>query len=707
VDYDQNSETPIETPAATCARIELPGVEAVRRLGLEMEVDEARLVATCLSCVIAKGRSKTRNKIAQLTSGLVACCRVEGVRDGVTVPAAHPELAAFGWPAGATALRQLGIDHRTLEGYWARARTRATDACLPLPWLVAFVPAPLWQAVLTLIKWGPAEAGMRLEDAVIELAQQPIAIANRRRPNGARVSAGTINTRVTAVHQLFDAFVTLRGQVAASANSGLPTELLAQWTHKPARPDVELCGAEWARVDTSGPSFEQARTLLHRVHTEVQAAPARSRYLRLRRRTVAGLLLAHGQRVEALRMLNVDDYVPEHNFGDGSTGPALVYRPGKTRAADETHILALPRELADWLEEWICSTTRSIDQPGSPMWPARKPKPGQPIARINASAFERAIGGHAAKDGTGSLPLLPRGDDRYHGFNPHSYRHSCYQAAKRAGAQAKLEQPHGYAHIGPDDFARAVVGHDLIRGVGDFYRDLDQQHLARVAIEIAWRELRDQPIEYGPDPDAINEVSSRLELLAATITELEAELVAIDMRQAELDSQRTKRAATELETAILESNTLVFRLAGLQRDLATTGQRRDQARTDLEQATSGQAPIDPDDATYGERLACARARAKRTLVTTRRAPTGELSVKEVAEILDVTRQTIGRWIRSSFATQTISYWAPGAWTRTPSGSWTIPTAEVKCDSLTAIQHERLLIAELRRTHSSGLRDLCA
>ena len=489
-----------------------------------MELDEARLVATCLSCVIASGRSKTRDKVAQMTSGLVAAGRVEGVRDGERVPAAHPELAAFGWPAGATALRQLGIDHRMLEGYWARTRTRATDACLPLHWILAFVPAPLWRAVLTLIKWGPAEAGMRLEDAVIELAQRPIEIPNRRRPEGAKLSAGTINTRVTGVHQLFDALVTLRARASTSANPGLPSELLAPWTCKPARPDVELCGAEWARVDTAGPSFEQARTLLHRVQTEVQAAPAKSRYLRLRRRTVAGLLLAHGQRVEALRMLNVDDYRPEHNFGDGIAGPALIYRPGKTRTADETHILALPRELADWLEDWIRTTGRSIGQPNSPLWPGRKPKPGQPITRINASAFERAIGGHAAKDGTGSLPLLPRGDDRYHGFNPHSYRHTCYQAAKRAGAQAKLEQPHSYAHIGPDDFARAVVGHDLIRGVGDFYRDLDQEHLARVAIEIAWTELRDHPIERGPDPDAINDASGRLELLSAATDELEAEL---------------------------------------------------------------------------------------------------------------------------------------------------------------------------------------
>ena len=106
-------------PAPTCARIELPDEAAVQRLALKMGLDEARTVLTVLSAVIAAGRSKTREKIAQMNCATVACCRVESMRDGVLMSAAHPELAEFGWPAGATALRRR---HRPRPLHLPRAR---------------------------------------------------------------------------------------------------------------------------------------------------------------------------------------------------------------------------------------------------------------------------------------------------------------------------------------------------------------------------------------------------------------------------------------------------------------------------------------------------------------------------------------------------------------------------------------------------------
>jgi hypothetical protein len=324
-----------------------------------MGVAEARLVLVVLSGVIGSGRSKWRDKVAQMMRGVVACCRVESMRDGQVVEPAHPELSEFGWPAGQTAMRRLGIDHGELENYWLLARRRSTDACLPLEWVLAFVPAQVWPAVLTVIEWGPAEAAMRLEDAVVELAVRPVAIATRRREADARLSAGTINTRITGVHNLFAVLVGLRERALASPDPGLPIAVLEPWIAKPQRPDVDLCGAKWARVDTAGPSLEQARGLLRRLDAKVLAARSSSRYWTLRRRLLAGLLLAHGQRVEAIHGLDVGDYRAAHNFGDGVIGPAMVYYPAKTRGADEQHVLALPDELARWVEEWIVYTGRS------------------------------------------------------------------------------------------------------------------------------------------------------------------------------------------------------------------------------------------------------------------------------------------------------------------------------------------------------------
>ena len=391
-----SSET-TTAPEPTSARHELPTVAAVRSLGLEVGLDEARLVLVALSGVIGSGRSKSRDKVAQMTRGLLACCHVEGFRDGEPIAAAHPELSEFGWPSGRRAFDELRIDHRVLESYWQTARRRATDACVPLEWVLAFVPASLWPAVLTVICWGPGEAAWRLEEAVVALAQRPLEVKTRRRAPTATLSAGTIETRITGAHNLFTVLVALRERALGSCDPGLPLSLLEPWLSKPARPDVEECGAVWAHIDTAGPSLEEAQTLLRRLNAEVAAARPSCWYLKLRRRIIAGLLLAHGPRVDALHRLDVADYLPGHNFGDGTIGPALVYRPGKTRAADEQHILALPGELATWLEKWIEATGRTTGDQDSPLWSHRKPKHGQSIKRLNASAFARLISGTPPK----------------------------------------------------------------------------------------------------------------------------------------------------------------------------------------------------------------------------------------------------------------------------------------------------------------------
>jgi integrase len=681
-------------PEPRTARAELQAQGQVDTLGLGMTLTEARLVLTALSGMVARGRSKTRDKLAQMTSALVACCLIEGSRDGIAFPAAHPELARFGWPAGATALRRLGIDHILIERYWTRARTRSTDACLPLDWVLAFVPAPLWRAVLTVIEWGPGETGLRLEDAVIEMAQRPLEVQTRRRPAGSTISAGTITTRITGMLQLCDVLVELRSRATVSQNPGIPVELLAAWLVKPRRPNVELCGALWAQVETAGPSGDEARGLLQRLDDEVECARPKLRYWRMRRRVVGGLLCVHGQRVDAVHALNVVDYRPRHNFGDGTIGPAMVYRPGKTRAADEMHVLALPEELARWVEEWIAYTGRTVGQNTSPMWPHRKPKPGRPIQRLNASAFARLISGHAAKDGTGSLPLLPRGNDRYQGYNAHSFRHSCYRTMRRAGAEAKLRATHRYGEQTPDDFARAVVGHDLIRGVGDVYRDLDQSHLSRVAICLAWEELRDRPKRLALDPAAIDDACDRVEQLLGGLAGAVKELNAIEDEQRRLTCKRSRLVGDARETAILESNMLVFALARIQHEIATVNGALGKARDNLEQALDQEAEIEiRDEHAYCEALTRAKDRAAQVLVIDMGGE-GTLSVKDVSVILDKTCQTINTWIRTGRET---SFWRGDAWTIDRQGHRALPIRQLAQAALTLLQQERLLLARLRQT----------
>jgi integrase len=689
-----DSQPSTSRPAPTTARIELPDASALALHNIDLPLESARLVLVALSSVIARSRSKTAGNVSQMTSGVVACCRVEAVRDGEITPAAHPDLRATGWPAGGTAMRRLGIERGDIEAYWARARTRSSDACLPVSWVLAFVPAPLWAAILTVIEWGPEEAAARLEDAVIELAEQPVARATRRRSAGNPISAGTIRTRVTAVHQLFSALVELRTRALTRTNSGLPRELLDAWVAKPERPDLDRCGAHPARLDTSGPSFAALQEMIDQLDREVADAKPRSRYLRLRRRAVAGLIVAHGPRVNALRQLDAADYLPNFTFSDGATGPAIVYRPGKTRHADETHIVAISAELAGWLEEWITYTGREIGEADSPMWPSRKPVAGRPIMRLNDSAFARMISGHTAPDGTGSRPLVPRGDNPYIGFNAHAYRHSAYQIARRAGAQVLLENPLAYAHLTPDDFARAVVGHGLIRSTGDIYRDLDQQVLARLAVERAWSEIRSRPTPSALDPAAITDACTRIEILWAALSERNAERVEIESAKRALVRAQTTLDGAELATAVLESNALVFRLARLQTEIADLGERLDAAQRDLDHALTHEVPLSPSDLNgYDELLASAQVLAS----TTRARVEGDglcMTARQMADVLGVSVKAINVWIREGIPERRPKVWRPGAWTINDRGIRVLPLALLDGELLTPIQRERLHVLRL-------------
>lgn len=583
-------------PPPTRSLRELPDFERLRLLGIEtLSLDEARVVLVALSLLIAKGRSRSRNKVNVMTSALVAACRVEMVRDGHVEPPALPDLPAEGWPQGVTAFRQLAIDREVLESYWVEARNRADDACLPLEWVLAFAPARLWTAVMALIRWGPLEAAMRVEEAMTVLARTPIRFGTRRRPDGSPLAAGTLETRVDGLWALMQVLIELRGKVQASRNPSLPLELLERWTFKPERIDLEACGAKEARLDTSGPPISDCARLIKHLHLEWQQAPKDRRYRRLRRLLLAAILTLYGPREGALRMLDVDDFIPDFVFRDGERGPALRFYPGKTRSHDDAHIVPLPNELGNWISEWITYTRRSTGQPDSPLFPSRPPKAGRPVKRISAGGLYCAIAGREGFNGAGnSLPLLPRADNPYEGYNPHAFRHTAYQAAKRAGVKAKQAHPYEFAHIDPEDFARAVVAHDLKRSIKDVYRDLNQQHLARAAIEHAWEDLWAEGKRQGLDPVTITREQDQVATLHAAITHLNRDVGDLYARQGAL-SQRTRTLTGDaLHTALIESNQIAVEAQIANRNLTHLTDQLADAKRRLEDALVTHVPL-PDD----------------------------------------------------------------------------------------------------------------
>lgn len=586
-------------PAPPTRALEVfPTAEAVRDAGVEvLTLDEARLVAVVLSLFIGKGRAKTRSKVGIAIDLLVPACRVEVIRDGTTRPAALPTLPAGPWPHGDTAFNQLGIDSRILDAYWRTAKNRADDACLPLPWLVAFVPAPLWLAVLTLIKWGPYEAGVRAEEAVTVLAETPIPRGNRRRPEGSPIAEGTLENRVDNYWALMQAIVDVRDKVAASANPSLSFELLDQWQGRPRRVDVKECGARDAHLDTAGPPIDECSENLQRLFREWQSATKQRSYLKLRRVLFQALLALYGTRKDALRMLDVDDYLPNHIGSDGVRSAVLRIYPGKTKDPDEAYLLPLPVEVASWIKSWIALTGRTIGETDSPMWPSRKPKAGEPITRISDGGMYTAIAGRQGWEGHGDQrALMPRGDNPNIGFHPHAFRHTAYAAAKRAGVRAKEQRPVEFAHLDPEDFGRAVCGHSLAQSVKDTYRDLHQLQLARAAIEHAWEALWRGGKRYGLDPEAIVRHRHEVTMLTFATTELERDLAAIHRQQDELAERATRMSGDELHAASIESNRLAANSQRLIRDLARLTERRGEASDRLETSLTVPVPL-PDELT--------------------------------------------------------------------------------------------------------------
>jgi hypothetical protein len=220
-------------------------------------------------------------------------------------------------------------------------------------------------------------------------------------------------------------------------------------------------------------------------------------------------------------------------------------------------------------------------------------------------------------------------------------------------------QPAEYVVQTADDFARSVVGHDLVRGIGDVYRDIEgqQQHLARVAIGYAWEELRHNPDAFGPDPDAINAACERVEFLTGELDQLRNQLRHLEARQRTLAAARLSLTGDALAAAALESDT----------------------------------NLDSDE--HEERLAAALSRADAALAAA--TPAVILTVRDIAAVLGTTTQTVNSWIRNGFPRGRRPIWQQDAWRAGATGARCIDLRAVDQTTLTPIQSQRLVVMQLR------------
>jgi hypothetical protein len=700
------SKSNTSMPPPRRAADELPDQAAVDAAGIALDVEMARLVACAIFRHAIRGRCKARMRLHNAMMGMAFMAHEPLDRNGTHEPAPLPELRLGRWPQGSQVFKRLGITNADLETYGVTARFYGEDAVLPFEWALAFYPAEIWPMIAKLIEWGPERTRLRLELAVMTMARTPTKRQRRRRDAGKPLSRSTIENYVDGVLSLTAAFVELRS--IAAAGTVVPLAPFEAWTTTPSAIDVRELGARNANQDNSGPSIEACSIRLKQLAHEAERTINRDGYIKRRRVIFMATLPLFGPRDGALRVVNVDDYKPAHRYPDGSRGPVLVIHPGKNLDPDQPHFLPVPTELAHRYEAWIQFTGRHIGQPNEPMFPSRKPKPGQANTYMTAHGFYTAIAGARQAADTGSYALIPLDDDPYIGYRPHAYRHTAKQLIIKAATCLQRTDPGFYPHVHPDEFAKAVLGHELATTVSAVYRDLDPALLAKAVIDEAWRILWDGGVlRRGPDPDRIRAAREQHDALVITCNALQSRIHNCSAKAEQLINRADKtRDQTRKLTYQMEANSQQAMAARAERDLDRFQAQLASAKTELDDSQSGHVPI-PNDRSAEEHALLVHA----ALHGTEPEPDGtangpladEITVSDVADLWATTEQTINRAYRNGQPASKPLMWLGGttAWHVYHAKHKRLRTSAIHTAGLSHEQQELLTTLRSRRAASDA------
>jgi hypothetical protein len=703
--HDQTND---DLPAPCRAATELPDQVTLEAARINLDLETARLVLSALSRQAGRGRSKTRTNLYDTIMGLVFVGRQPIERNGVTEAAPFPDLPVDRWPQGREVFRRLGISNRQLEAYFRAARRGADDACLPLEWALAFFPAAIWPMIAQLIRWGPERVGLRMEWAVTTMVETKTQRNRRRRAAGEPLSDSVIDHYIGGVWQLMDVLLELRS--IATNSPVLPLGLLDAWTTKPKRLVARDYGARPAGIDNSGPSLDACSARLKVLQAEARVTTQRNGYLKRRRALFMPLVCMFGPRGDAFLKSRIEDYLPNHVYPDGTSGPALRIFPGKTWEPDEALYLPLPDEVARWLEDWITFTGRRLGQPNEPIFPNKKPRPGRAGHFLTGHGLYNAIAGTHQKGGTGSYALLPRGDDPFIGFHPHAFRHTALQLAVRAAANLQRADATFFPHVHPQEFGKAIVGHALVTEIGGIYRDLDRQLLCRAIVDEMWRLLYDDGIlRRGPDPDRVRQARELCDALRIT-----RDAVRRDMLDLEGKAEQTANRAGGIRDT---SRKLQRQLQAAQHQLAAHARRDElgrleqslqQAEVEFNNAKIELVPIAEYlcEAEHARRLVEALGDAPETHPTRASAALAdEISVKDAAELFGVDEHTINRWRNHGFPKHRPLPWHGGedAWHDDTQKDRRLRVTAINMVGLTDDQKQCLELIRLRRAREDNSR----
>jgi len=473
----------------TVVEQELPDLAAVRAAGIELSLEHARAVLMLWSRVIAHGQGKARNTpyIAARVIRLAVSAQVPLPDGGVLEPLLLGG-ETVGVPDGKTALRRLGLDSSEITAVWHESAPFATS-CLPLEWVLAFLPAGAWPLVAALIDCSPGELSPRIDEAL--------------RQHGRTTGPAPLRNDVTCLWQVMKILVALNRELqaenASRARGGRPLlelpESLAGWTALPERPS----SARLAAIARGGRRRDVSAVPVDRIHgalvnTAKRAGwgkwrpsewPPNRNWRALKEFAVLCLLVTACPRVDHLRLLDVDDFDPNHVFEDGTTAPGLRFRRAKMKGggnSTDEYWKQLPADVADVLTAWIHCSGRQLGQPGEPLLISIATKDREPGQRYaDGASLSRFVAGLKGK----RRPIIPTIGNDWHGYASHRFRHTLNQVVERRYAAWKLEHPaHELASYDPRTFGELALDH-TIKDLG--YRDFRDRKSSRSAPPSAGR----------------------------------------------------------------------------------------------------------------------------------------------------------------------------------------------------------------------------
>jgi hypothetical protein len=641
--------------------LELPDESVLHREGISLSLEMARLVALLWSRVFWHGDSRSRD------SGYNGCFLLERVVT-VRVPDGlggnlPPLLAASGVrpqvPTGATALKQIGIESVAISQLRADSPTFATS-CLPLPVLLAGLPAPAWAYVAALISCDPDRDLLpRVHEALREY--------------GRSVGDARLGTCVQGLWLFLRHLCDLRRELAAeqtarTAEGREPLVMAGEverWVvvpRRPTKPELAAYGQGGTRQDRSAVPLSALSTALKRAvrdagwgRWEPSEWSLNRSWLALKRLAVMCVLCTVCPRVTHLVLLDVDDFAPDHVFEDGSCGPGVRFRRSLMKGGGsrtDAYWKRVPDFVGAVLTAWIICSGRSIGQADAPLFITRKvTSPGEQGRRYSSNVTMRMFITGTAQPGSQRLiPWLAHA----RGYTPHRFRNMMTQLVERLFAAWKVENPgHHLASYSPHDVAEIAVDHKVSDlGYRDYKSRKRVEELLALAIELVWNEVWGDGLQpRGLDPEAIGKAHDAVVLIEAELQLLDQQLHELEAQDiAALKGSQTAAGEDAQLKALLASQTLngeirmkLRRQMKLKDDLIAVRAARERAMT-----VPVVLPADLDGADHERRLAEVLARVngrERPTLIASEPLADELTTSDIADLYQVNGVHVRRWRR--------------------------------------------------------------